>query len=138
MAQYMIVYGGITPEYKRGKPAVAIRFDGMTATLTGSERAVQHWSDLLSTSWVIARTVANNQVNISSFVNSNSMLDVIAYDDSEQKKFEDIFSSVKGASRKIELVGIPDKDDPNYDEKVVEAFMKRKEQMIQKKRRKNV
>lgn len=137
MAQYLIIFGGITPTYKRGKPLVSVRFDGMTATVTGSEPAVKHWSDLLATSWVIARTVTDNQVNISSFVNSNSMLDVIAYDDSEQKKFQDIFSSVKGASRKIELVGIPDKDDPKYDEKVVEAFRERKKKIIKSKRRNN-
>lgn len=137
MAQYLIIYAPITPNYKRGKPLLSARFDGMTATLTGPESAVNYWSDRFATSWAIARTVANNQVNISSFVNSNSMLDVIAYDDSEQKKFEDIFSSVKGVSRKIELVGIPDKDDPKYDEKVVKAFMERKEKIMRRKKRKN-
>jgi hypothetical protein len=137
MAQYLIIFGGITPTYKRGKPSVAVRFDGMKATLTGSEPAVNHWSDLLVTSWAIARTVADDQVNISSFVNSNSMLDVIAYDESEQKKFQDIFSSVKGVSRTIELVGIPDKDDPKYDKKVVEAFRERKKKIMKSKRQNN-
>lgn len=137
MAQYMIVYGAITPNYKRDKPSVAIIFDGTTATLTGVDDGVKYWSDRLATSWVLARTIVNNQINISSFVNSNSMLDVIAYDDSEKEKFQDLFSSIKGTTRKVELVGIPDKDDPKYDEDVVKAFMDRKKAIRKNRNRKN-
>ena len=141
MAQYLIVYSTINPDYKRGAPSGSIKFDGVSATIVGPDKFVKDWSRKLSISSVLASSINDNKVDISSFVSTNTYVDMIFFDDDSASKSGDgklkkLYDSISGSKRKITLERLPTFDDPDFTIEKRNAFLKKARKIKEQSRKK--
>lgn len=125
----MIIYGLIEKSEKT-KSAVSVKADGQTLTISGPAKAVTNWTKKLASSMVLANSVKENNVNLRSYAASNSMTDILVFDEDEYDVFRDRFESVKGSKRVIKIDRLPTIDDDDFSQEAVTRFVKRAQKLM--------
>lgn len=108
MTEYLVYHGPF--ESTIDDPGlVSFKADGLTVTLRGKKSEVDEWANIVRSSYVLAATTEDGQVNLESFVGANKYSRWTWFTDNDFDEYKNLYDSVKGRTVVIKIKPIKDK-----------------------------